>query len=103
MFIVGVLLGIILGMLIVAYMSEGTTNEFIEQNEELINKQEKLIKENSELREIRLNAEVRATQFARKIRTIEKILAEGKKSNEFDTVILAEIKKELFSDGNQAK
>lgn len=103
MFMLGMIIGIMLGMIIVAYMSEGAKNELIEENEELRNKQEKLIQENSELKEIKIDTEIRTTQFARKIRTIETIILEGIKKNEFDTVILAKIKKELFSDGNQVK
>lgn len=74
MFILGTFLGVIIGMTIIMLLSTETINDYIDQNYELINKLEELIKENQELKEIRINAESRATQYARKIKQIEDIV-----------------------------
>ncbi len=79
----------------------------IYKNNKLINKFEN---ENSDLRfdneELSLqldNAEKRVVNYARKIKSIEDIIINNNKKNEYDTITLAQIKKELFHDGNQDK
>ena len=58
---------------------------------------------NIDLRDYLDNAEQRATDFARKIKKLEDIILDGNKANEYDTIILSKIKKELFTDANQEK
>ena len=59
--------------------------------------------ENEELNLWLDNAERRTTEYARKIKRIEDISIKAQKENEFAVITLQNIKKELFTDGNQVK
>lgn len=89
MFILGMLLSFVLGMGLIAYISKEVMDDYIIQNYNLIKKQKELIEENSELKEIRINAEIRATQYARKIKQIEDIVlqkGQGSIVDRFDAI-----------------
>ena len=89
MFILGTFLGVIIGMTIIMLLSTETTDGFIDQNSRLIKEQENLINENAELKEIRINAERRATEYARKIKQIENIVlqkGQGSIVDRFDKI-----------------
>ncbi len=79
----------------------------IHKNNKLI---DKFKDENSDLRfdneELSLqldNAERRVVKYAIKIKTIEDIITNNNKKNEYDTITLAQIKKELFANNKQDK
>lgn len=89
MFIFGMLLGAIIGMFIIALMSVDTINEA----ESLARASRKSLKEAEdeieELKEIRINAESRATEYARKIKKIENIVlqkGQGSIVDRFDKI-----------------
>ena len=89
MYILGILIAYILGMITVACISIESINNYIEQNNKLIRQRKELMQENSELKEIRDNAEVRAIQFARELKQVEDIvLQEGQGSivDRFDKI-----------------
>lgn len=71
-------------------------NQFREENKNLRF-------ENEELNLWLDNAERRTTEYARKIKRIEDISIKAQKENEFAVITLQNIKKELFTDGNQVK
>lgn len=71
-------------------------NQFREENKNLRF-------ENEELNLWLDNAERRTTEYARKIKRIEDISIKAQKENEFAVITLQNIKKELFTEGNQVK
>lgn len=78
------------------YESNRLINKFKDENRELRFDNEEL--------SYQLNySEKRVVNYARKIKTIEDIIIKNNKKNEYDTITLAEIKKELFIDTNQDK
>ena len=76
------------------------TNKLINQFKE---ENKNLRFENEELNLWLDNAERRTTEYARKIKRIEDITIKAQKENEFAVITLQNIKKELFTDGNQVK
>ena len=73
MFIEGMLLGIGLGIIVMLCMSIETINDYINQKTKLLNDYENLLDENINLKNTKINAEKRATEYARKIKQIEDI------------------------------
>lgn len=59
--------------------------------------------ENKELSLQLDNSEKRVVEHSRKIKAIEDIIVHNEKNNEFDTITLKQIKKELFASTTQAK
>lgn len=62
-----------------------------------------LYKRYSEAKKTAINAEQRATNYARKIKKMEDILAKAKEDKEPAIFTLQKIEKELFTDTNQEK
>lgn len=93
---VGIIIGYIICLILIAFSG-------FEEDNELLNQIHEEKQQNRDLREDLDNAELRATEFARKIKAVEDIIVKGKNTNEFDTIILSKIKKELFSETNQDK
>ena len=83
-------------ILISIILTNKLINQFREENKNLRFENEEL---NLQLN----NAERRVVKYARKIKKIEDIIIEAQKENEFAVVTLQNIKKELFTDGNQVK
>lgn len=83
-------------ILISIILTNKLINQFREENKNLRF-------ENEELNLWLDNAERRTTEYARKIKRIEDITIKAQKENEFAVVTLQNIKKELFTDGNQVK
>lgn len=83
-------------ILISIILTNKLINQFREENKNLRF-------ENEELNLWLDNAERRTTEYARKIKRIEDISIKAQKENEFAVITLQNIKKELFTDGNQVK
>lgn len=83
-------------ILISIILTNKLINQFKDENKDLRS-------ENEELNLWLDNAERRTTEYARKIKRIEDITIKAQKENEFAVVTLQNIKKELFTDGNQVK
>ena len=83
-------------ILISVILTNKLINQFKEENRDLRF-------ENEELNLWLDNAERRTTEYARKIKRIEDISIKAQKENEFAVITLQNIKKELFTDGNQVK
>ena len=83
-------------ILISIILTNKLINQFKDENKDLRFENEEL---NLQLN----NAERRTTEYARKIKRIEDITIKAQKENEFAVVTLQNIKKELFTDGNQVK
>lgn len=83
-------------ILISIILTNKLINQFKDENKDLRS-------ENEELNLWLDNAERRTTEYARKIKKIEDIIIEAQKENEFAVITLQNIKKELFTDGNQEK
>lgn len=83
-FCAGLIIGVIIAFIYVYFFG-------IEDDSELIN-------ENTYLKTKSDNAELRATIFARKIKAIEDIIANGEKNKENFMIILEKIKNELADD-----
>ena len=83
-------------ILISIILTNKLINQFREENKNLRF-------ENEELNLWLDNAERRTTEYARKIKRIEDISIKAQKENEFAVITLQNIKKELFTEGNQVK
>ena len=83
-------------ILISIILTNKLINQFKEENKDLRF-------ENEELNLWLDNAERRTTEYARKIKRIEDISIKAQKENEFAVITLQNIKKELFTEGNQVK
>lgn len=87
-----ILVGILIGV-IITYISVKIFG--INENSELINELSERRKENTILKESLDNAELRTTEFARKIKSIEDILINSEKDKENFFITISKIKREL--------
>lgn len=87
---VGIIVGVIITFIFMCFANIGDESE-------IINELSERRKENKELQDNLDNAELRATEFARKIKTIEDIILNGENNKENFFVIISKIK-ELVHD-----
>ena len=89
--IIGIIIGYFVSFILINFFKVGDDSE-------LINELSERRKENTKLKNDLDNAELRATEFARKIKKIEDIIINGENNKENFFVIISKIKKELVHD-----
>ena len=77
-------------------MSVKTINDFIEQDTYLIKEQERLVNENNELTEVRMQTETRMSNLTKLVRDIIKTIKKAEITQEFAVETLRQIKKLVY-------
>lgn len=94
--ILGIFIGFIAGLIVAALMSVKTINDFIEQDTYLIKEQERLVNENNELTEVRMQTETRMSNLTKLVRDIIKTIKKAEITQEFAVETLRQIKKLVY-------
>ena len=77
-------------------MSVKTINDFIEQDTYLIKEQERLVNENNELTEVRMQTETRMSNLTKLVKDIIKTNKKAEITQEFAVETLRQIKKLVY-------
>ena len=91
--VLGIFIGFTAGLIVVGFMSVKTINNYIEQNSDLLEDKERLINENSELKRVRIQTEIRISNLTKLVRGIIKTIKKAETTQEFAVETLRQIKK----------